>query len=380
MINNKKILFILPKSDDKTKSDKIPLGVLYLCTALDRHGYDSEIIDLSIDDVDYLDLIEKEEIRFVGISFVTCNRFDAFDICKKIKQRFPDITIIAGGAHVTTAYDDTLKHIKDIDIIVIGEGELTIVDLMDTLTQESDLSTVKGITYKDGCKIILNEKREFIQDLDVLGLDRSFVSLSDYGQVLPYDKEKTLATSINCIRGCFYKCIVGSPKVFTPKGNISVRNLEPRDKIISWNAEKQSYKTQEILDIHKNKTKKYLKICYYNDGKERFLRVTFDHKIYTKRGWIEAQYLNEDDEILIIECGDKISETKKGNRNPMKRQSVKQKASELHKKLAKFHSLNITKLWKEGRIKNRKVKKGRCINVREANANYKGGKQKIIYI
>jgi len=208
---NTDILFVIPKSEQATKAPEIPLGLLYISSSLIKAEYKPEIYDMTIGERNLLYLmtkIEKGKIDIIGISFGTDNRFSAFKVCKKIKQHFPNITIIAGGWHVNGAPIDTIKNIKDIDIIVQNEGEETTVELLENLKNNKSLKKVKGIYYRKKDKMVYTGRREFIKTLDTISWPaRNIINLKEYNQVLPFDSLNTPSTSIITSRGCPHQCI-----------------------------------------------------------------------------------------------------------------------------------------------------------------------------
>ena len=209
-MKNKKIAFIIPKPEMVTKGKEIPLGLLYIGSVLRRAYYEPIIYDLTLDKYNESSLIcelQKQDIKIVGLSFGTDNRFGAFNLCKKLKMAIPDIKIIAGGWHVSSAGIDTIKNVKEIDIIVLHEGEETIVELINALYNKTPLKNVNGIIYKVGFKIVETPKREFIKELDSIPWpNRTLINMKDYNQVLPYDKFNIPSTSIITARGCCYRC------------------------------------------------------------------------------------------------------------------------------------------------------------------------------
>jgi radical SAM superfamily enzyme YgiQ (UPF0313 family) len=116
---------------------------------------------------------------------------------KKIKKIRPDIPIIFGGIHSSSAFEEVLKN-DFIDYAAIGEGEFTIVEIVRYL-QGIKTELPQGIAYKKDNSIIKNKAGEFVFDLDSLPFpDKS----------LFYDKAGYLSTTytIFTTRGCPYNC------------------------------------------------------------------------------------------------------------------------------------------------------------------------------
>jgi anaerobic magnesium-protoporphyrin IX monomethyl ester cyclase len=209
------IALIIPSQKEVTKSVEVPLGLLYISATLKNNGYTPIIYDLTLrknqmSDSELIKELKNKKIRFIGMSFGTDNRFYAFDLCKKIKKAIPDAILIAGGWHVSAASEDTIEHIKEIDYVVLNEGEATILELMNTLMQNKDPQHIKGIVMRDNKtnKIINNGKREFISDLDTIPYPaRELINLKEYNQTLPFNKQNIQSVSIITSRGCPYRCI-----------------------------------------------------------------------------------------------------------------------------------------------------------------------------
>ena len=189
------------------------LGLCNLAAVTEREGYAVKIIDAvahHYSNKEVLDLIEKQNPKYIGISSMTHNINSSAILAKLIKKKRPEIIIILGGVHATAATEETLKKYPDcFDCCVIGEGELTILELLDTLESHGDLSEVTGLAFLQEGKFIRTKNREPIKDLDSLPLPAwhllpdlrkyygsTFISSGDYSS-------NHLVTS----RGCPGKCI-----------------------------------------------------------------------------------------------------------------------------------------------------------------------------
>lgn len=149
----------------------LPLACLYLGTVLQEAGYRVELIDERITETfeqDVADVINKETPLFVGISSMTGMQIrGGLKAAKTIRAVNPNLPIVWGGVHPTLCPDSTLKD-PLCDIIVKGEGEITIVELADCLRTGGDLSQVAGIGFKEGQKLNYGPYRPMIEDLDVI--------------------------------------------------------------------------------------------------------------------------------------------------------------------------------------------------------------------
>lgn len=113
--------------------------------------------------------------------------------------------VVAGGPHVTIIKDRFFE-IAPVDFLVVGEGEFTMRELVDSLEQKEDLSKILGLIWKRGKDVIVNSARPLIEDLDVLPFpDREIYPIFKYRGMISRGKEYTqIITSRGCSLRCFY--------------------------------------------------------------------------------------------------------------------------------------------------------------------------------
>jgi len=116
-----------------------------------------------------LAILNKYKPDVVGLTAKTPIYPSAQKIAQIIKEKYnKNCPVILGGPHATIASKNVLED-KNIDFIIIGEGELTIKELIKAIENKArDFSSIKGIGYKKDGKIILTQPRELIQNLDEL--------------------------------------------------------------------------------------------------------------------------------------------------------------------------------------------------------------------
>jgi len=181
-----------------------PLGLCYIAGVCEAAGVEVKIFDYIISKFspeklkNQLDIFKPD---IVGSTCVTMNFFDAVKIIQLAKKYNPDIITIMGGPHVSFDYINILKSYPEVDIIVIGEGEKTIQELIYAVSNNKDIENVHSIAFKRNNKIITTEKQELISNLDEIPLPaRHLLSLSRY-QALGFP------ASIITSRGCPNNCI-----------------------------------------------------------------------------------------------------------------------------------------------------------------------------
>lgn len=206
-----KVLFVIPSQASvygvKMRPAYPHYGVLYVCAMLEKHHHDVEFIDMDIEGIgkaDLLDHIAQSNPRIVGLSCVTPMAQDGFDIASAIKNRFSGIYIIMGGVHATIDPENSIAK-SGIDAVCIGEGEHTMSELVNTLENNGDLETVKGIYFKKNGHVYRNPPREVEMDLDCLP-SPAFHLLKDPKKYAPPDAHALPAFPLITSRGCPGRC------------------------------------------------------------------------------------------------------------------------------------------------------------------------------
>jgi len=150
-----------------TPPDHPHLGLAYLAAVLETEKYSVRIIDIDAEQISLdglASLISSEKPDVVGITSTTPVIYSAFKIAKVVKDNSSALTVI-GGMHATLMPEECAAN-DFIDFVVFGEGEKTIVELLECIKRRDDYSKIKGLAYKNNGEVKKNEFREPIQDLD----------------------------------------------------------------------------------------------------------------------------------------------------------------------------------------------------------------------
>lgn len=194
-----KILLVNPARknfDAFGRHSVFPNSLLYIAAMLEKDGHEVRIYDNQVDMRD-----TKEYVGFnpqlIGFSVLSGpNISEAIQQTKEFKKLLPSVKIIWGNVHPSVLPEQTIAE-DYIDYLCIGAGEYLIVELAKYLeTGTPKINEIKGLVWKDGGKVIINELSEFIKNLDELP-DPAWHLID----VLSY-WEKSLNTS----RGCPSKC------------------------------------------------------------------------------------------------------------------------------------------------------------------------------
>lgn len=222
----KKILLIAPPFYRLLGShyNGLHLGIAYIASVLKQHGHDVKVYNADYYDTsEYLNQQQlfngfasyKEILHnlshpiwgeimkkissfnpdFLGITMLTANYQAARNISMLAKVINGDIKIVVGGTHPTLDPEGTLAE-SDFDFLIRGEGEFSFLELVDGQAKES----IKGLSFKEGNKLIHNPDRPFIENLDTLPFPSRDAFLNDTA----YFNSGFIVTGRGCPFSCAY--------------------------------------------------------------------------------------------------------------------------------------------------------------------------------
>ena len=208
-----RVLLLRPAAEKKSMARVLPLGLLAIGSVLKRAGHQVKILDLRISnspDEELSSVMKSFNPQVVGIGVMTIECKYGFIDAAKVKELNPGVTIIFGGPHCSHEPRFILND-PNVDLMVSGEGDLTITELIDALEQGRDIENIAGIAYKKNGSYIRTADRPVIRDLDkfdqeydLINLGRyfNFQSSMDFFPVFRNKRFLPLVTS----RGCPFKC------------------------------------------------------------------------------------------------------------------------------------------------------------------------------
>ena len=205
-----------------------PKGLVYIAAFLRDAGISVEVLDTkqmqfirpsllrrSIEEIQEVVKyrIKKKKADIVGITSTTISYMPATKIAKAVKQADPKVMLVIGGVHVTFTAEETLKECPWIDVVVRGEGERPMLELV----EGSPLAGIKGITYRKGKSIIENPPAEFLTPDEIPIPAYDLLDMLQYAYVV-----------LMCTRGCPHQCS------FCELPSIHGRSIRcrPQDRII----------------------------------------------------------------------------------------------------------------------------------------------------
>jgi len=186
----------------RLKDNSYGLGLAYLHSVIDNAGYAIETKSFNNTDIEASEAEMSADLQrfrpdFLLLQIFTMNRVASYRLIRLARTILPDVKIVVGGVHASI-YPAQLLDNYPLDCVVIGEGEVTILELLQTLSSGGDLGAVKGIAYlKDGAAVI-TQQRPLIEDLDSLPFPKHELFISPE----PLREMGCILTS----RGCPYRC------------------------------------------------------------------------------------------------------------------------------------------------------------------------------
>lgn len=241
-----------------------PLGLAYLASYLEKEGVEVKILDIAAEGINEkinlgkkvrYGLCEKEitgrvkefSPQIVGIACQsTLHATEAHETAGIIKKAQPEILTIMGGAHPSAVPEEVLKD-KNIDIVVRGEGEVTLGEIVTKYSSKNKWSEIKGISWRKNQKIIHNPQRPFINNLDSLPFPaRHLLPMEiysrEYEKGVNYNLKKkffTMITSRGCPGNCVY-CAVKAVWGRTWRGRSPANVVDEIETLI------RDYQAEEI--------------------------------------------------------------------------------------------------------------------------------------
>lgn len=185
-----------------------PLGLLSLGAVLEQNGYEVRVYDSDLRNSTVEELvayIKDYNPDFVGIYCNTSNFHRVINYADNIKK-ISAAPICLGGPHPVIEPEKVLEN-PSVDFVVMGEGEITIIEFLGALSNDKTLEGIKGLAYKENGGVVVNEKRELIQDLDTLPMPaRHLVEIEKY-RPSPHHYKELPMTTMMVSRGCPFGCL-----------------------------------------------------------------------------------------------------------------------------------------------------------------------------
>ncbi len=268
-----KVLLIQPSNRDCIKTlfsiyntdegigFKPPIGLLYVATAIkEMTDHDVEILDCQLDDVHRGNILEfiKDSYDVIGVSAWTDFWYQSLEIAKKLKGRYPGCHITMGGPHINIFPKEALTF-DCIDSIILGDGEIPMVNLLNYLSIENhENKEIPGVYFRN---VEYGNYIPYVcEDLDSLPIpDRTLLPMERYYSVLSHNR---FVTSMITSRGCPFRCVYcklnfqkpvmrsaeSVIKEFEIINSLGIKEVEIYDDTFNWNHRRTKDICQGIID------------------------------------------------------------------------------------------------------------------------------------
>jgi radical SAM superfamily enzyme YgiQ (UPF0313 family) len=223
-----KVLFIV--YDNAHHLEVFPIGIAQLTGVLEKHGYE---VDLYLQDIHHYpeshlaDFLKNNQYDFVGLSFIAGYwQYQKALVIAKIINESPHRPFFAIGGHGPSPEPEYFMKVTSADAVCIGEGEVTILELLSALEHKISLRDVRGIAWKDGDTVIVNERRPLVQDIDSSPLPayHRFPMYVYRLARMPNCETTDFTCPVLSGRGCTFKCnfCYRMDEGFRPRGNDAI--------------------------------------------------------------------------------------------------------------------------------------------------------------
>lgn len=221
------ILLIQPPPREGRPNFQGPfLSLSYLSAMLEANGHQVAIKDFFVDEYtedDFLKYIGRLRPDLIGISSFTRNYIQARRLGRSIKREFPQCPIVMGGPHPTALPVNVLR--DGADFVIRGEGELSILELLDSISGKREPRTIAGLSFKLNGNFISNPDRLPLKDISVLPLPAYHLfPMACYRHTIFMTHHSSRAIIITTSRGCPYQCIFCQRDILGLK--LRTRNLD----------------------------------------------------------------------------------------------------------------------------------------------------------
>ncbi|MCX6340349.1 MAG: radical SAM protein [Candidatus Aureabacteria bacterium] len=190
-----------------------PLGLAYIASMLEKHGHRVRIIEGMAQIISPEEIAQiSESFDIVGISSITFLALLSHNVAKAVKKQNKKVPVVMGGPHASVVPEDVLRD-ENIDYLVIGEGEATFSELVESLAGKRNAGTIKGIGYRKDNGTRINELRPTEDNLDAIPLPARHLLPMHLYRSSEVRAKRHPALHMMSSRGCPYNCSFCSNKI-----------------------------------------------------------------------------------------------------------------------------------------------------------------------
>jgi radical SAM superfamily enzyme YgiQ (UPF0313 family) len=220
-----------------------PLGLAYIAASLRSCGHEVTVVDgagealqqysrvpgyegMLVHGLTFPEVIARIDPKadVIGVSNMFSNQWLFIrDMIENIKKRYPEKLVVMGGEHVTACAEFIIKTCAAVDVCVKGEGEATMVGIMDAYCAGRTFHEVGGVVFRDGDKIVETPKRARIKSIDEIPEpDWTLVPIERYIEnACTYGANLGRSIPLLASRGCPFECtFCSNPQMWTTKWTV----------------------------------------------------------------------------------------------------------------------------------------------------------------
>lgn len=202
-----------PRGESSLLSHTTPINLGYLAAYLIENGYEAEIWDFESENFtprSFISRVKAAKPKVIGFTCLTPTIINGHKLAKLVKKHFSSIVTITGGHHPSAWPKRTLEDFPKFDIVVMGEGEQTLLELCKRVERDKSLRGVLGAAYRTKNGVKIEPRRHLMKDLDKLPFPRRDLFNLDVtrkGHVSRGMSNRLKNTEIYTSRGCPVGCI-----------------------------------------------------------------------------------------------------------------------------------------------------------------------------
>jgi len=209
-----KICFINPSLRPGAKRRQLPVGLAYILTATQKAGFAFDLVDMDINDLSIEDLeviLRRDPADVYALGCIVTGFRLVRQISALAKKINPKSVVVAGNSVATSIPEILLRH-SDVDVCIMGEGDITFVEFLKSLKYGENFHKLQGIVFKENSRITYNQKRPIVPQIDVLGFPEwDLFELEKYNKFAKinvnwFSNEEILSYPLNAARGCPFHC------------------------------------------------------------------------------------------------------------------------------------------------------------------------------
>jgi anaerobic magnesium-protoporphyrin IX monomethyl ester cyclase len=192
----------------RDKYIEYPIYLAYTVAVLEEAGFEVSFIDAVMEELDIPAFVDRLQALAPDLLVMECSTPSiSYDLesARQVKDALPDTKVALIGSHSTFFHQEILSENPHVDAVVRGEFEITVRELASAIANGRDWSTVQGLSYRQGEKIMVNAARPPIEDLDSLPFPARHIVRSNGYRAAIYSGSR--CTSMVSSRGCPFHCV-----------------------------------------------------------------------------------------------------------------------------------------------------------------------------